>query len=124
MLIKMVKSKTKISKQTERKTNSVLVETINATKKHKPWLKVSSILSGPRKKRFNANLMEIKDNVVVPGKVLSLGEASKNKIVALAFSEKAKEKIIKAGGKAIIILEEIKSNPEMKGLKLLIGNKK
>lgn len=114
-----MKSKTKISRQTKRKTDSLLVETINSAKKHKHWLKVSSILSRPRKKRVNVNLTKIKEDLIIPGKVLSLGEAGKNKIVAFSFSKKAKEKIIKSGGKVISILEEIKSNPEMKGLKIL-----
>ena len=57
--------------------------------------------------------------MVIPGKVLSQGEITKKKIIALNFSKKAKEKIEKAGGKALSILEEIKLNPEMKGLKIL-----
>ena len=115
----MTKSKTKIEKQTKRKVNLELVETIRVAKKNKAGLEVAGILSGPRRKRININLSDIKEEVVVPGKILSQGEASKKKIVAFSFSEKAKEKIIKAGGKAINIIDEIKSNPEMKGIKIL-----
>ena len=114
-----MKSKTKISKQLLRKTNHTLVETILNSKKNKNWLPVADVLSSSRKNMPQINLDKIKEDVVVPGKVLSLGDAGKNKIVAFSFSEKAKEKISKAGGKAIGILEEIKSNPEMKGLKVL-----
>lgn len=120
----MVKSKTKISKQTMRKTDSILVETIRIAKKHKSWFSIAEALSGPRRNRVNLNLDKIKEDVVVPGKVLSQGDAGKNKIVAFGFSEKAKEKIIKAGGKAINMLDEIKENPEMKGLKIIKGDKK
>jgi len=118
----MVKSKTKIEKQTRKKTNPELVRTIRLTKKNKEWIKISNILSGPRKERPNINLDDIKEDVIVPGKVLSQGEVGKHKVVAFSFSERAKEKIIKAGGKTISILDEIKSNPSMKGLKIL--NKK
>ena len=121
-----MKTKSKIEKQLQRKTNSVLVETIIACKKNKAWLKIAEILSGPRKNRTNLNLEElnkkIKDEktVVVPGKILSQGELDKKiKIVALGFSEKAKEKLKKSGTETLIILEEIKKNPEAKGVKIL-----
>jgi len=121
-----MKTKSKIEKQLQRKTNSVLVETIIACKKNKNWIKVAEILSGPRKNRINLNLEElnkkVKDEkiVVVPGKILSQGELDKKiKIVALGFSEKAKEKLDKSGSEALTILEEIKKNPEAKGVKIL-----
>ena len=121
-----MKTKSKIEKQLQRKTNSVLVETIIACKKNKAWLKIAEILSGPRKNRTNLNLEElnkkIKDEkiVVVPGKILSQGELDKKiKIVALGFSEKAEEKLKKSGTETLIILEEIKKNPEAKGVKIL-----
>ena len=121
-----MKSKNKIEKQIKRKTNKELVETLIASKKNKAWIKVANILSGPRKKRRNINLedinKEIKNNkkIVVPGKILSQGELNqKIEIVALDFSEKAKEKIIKSGGKTITILEEIKKNPKAEGVEIL-----
>lgn len=114
-----MKSKTKIGKQLQKKINPELVETIKAAKKHKDWLKVAAVLAGPKRNYLQINISDIKEDVIVPGKVLSQGEASKNKIVALSFSSKAKEKILKVGGKAINILEEIKSNPEAKGLKII-----
>ena len=121
-----MKTKSKIEKQLQRKTNSVLVETIIACKKNKNWIKVAEILSGPRKNRINLNLEElnkkVKDEkiVVVAGKILSQGELDKKiKIVALGFSERAKEKISKSGSEALTILEEIKKNPEAKGVKIL-----
>jgi len=46
-----MKSKTKISKQLERKSNSKLGETILAGKKNEAWMSVAGILSGPRRIR-------------------------------------------------------------------------
>jgi len=121
-----MKTKSKIEKQLQRKTNSKLVETIIACKKNKSWLKVAEVLSGPRKNRTNLNLEElgkkIKDEkiVVVPGKILSQGEFDKKiKVVALNFSDKAKEKLKKSGLEISTILEEVKKNPEAKGVKIL-----
>ncbi len=114
-----MKSNTKIEKQLQKKTNLELVKTIITAKKHKAWNKIVGILSGSRKNRINKNLGEIKEDCIVAGKVLSQGEAGKHKIIALSFSEKANEKINKAGGKSNTILKEIKLNPEMKGLKVL-----
>ena len=121
-----MKTKSKIEKQLQKKTNSKLVETIIACKKNKSWLKIARILSGPRRKRSNLNLNEInklakeKETVIVPGKVLSLGEINKKiNIVALNFSEKAKEKLLKASCEVLTILEEIKKNPNAKNIKVL-----
>jgi large subunit ribosomal protein L18e len=122
----MVKSKTLISKQLEKKTNSELAETIFLAKKNPAWLEMASILSGPRRKRTSLNLKEIGENadnskiILIPGKVLSQGEIGKKiKVVALNFSEMAKEKLLKAGCEVKTILEEIKSNPEFKDIKIL-----
>jgi len=65
---------------------------------------------------------KIKDEkiVVVPGKILSQGEFDKKiKVVALNFSDKAKEKLKKSGLEISTILEEVKKNPEAKGVKIL-----
>ncbi|HEA46666.1 MAG TPA: 50S ribosomal protein L18e [Candidatus Pacearchaeota archaeon] len=122
----MVKSKTKIEKQALKKRNPEIVETIRAAKKKEKWLKIAGILSGPRRKMPNLNLTEIDkdskegDTVVVPGKVLSQGEINKKiKVVALGFSEKAREKLMKSKSNPTDILEEIKKNPDAKGVKIL-----
>ena len=121
-----MKSKTKIEKQIKKKTNASLVETIISAKKNEKWIEIASILSAPRRKRINLNLEKINEEakegekIVVPGKVLSQGEINKKiKIVALDFSEKAKDKLLKAGCEVEYILEEIKKNPEAKGIKVL-----
>ena len=121
-----MKSKTLIDKQLKRKTNPELVETLIKGKKNEKWLEVLGNLSGPRRKRIDMNLKEINDKVesgdkiVIPGKVLSQGEIGKKiKISALNFSEKAKEKLLKAGCEVNSILEEIKSNPSAEGIKII-----
>lgn len=122
-----MKSKTKVENQLERKTNPELVETIILAKKNPKWIEVAAILAGPRKKRKNVNLKELEkissEIVVICGKVLSEGEISKKmKVVALNFSEKAKEKLKKAGCEVRTIMEEIEKNKEAKGVKILKWN--
>ena len=121
-----MKSKTKVSKQIKKKKNPKLVETILICKKNEKWLAVASILSGPTKKRINANLEEIdkiaKDNeiIVVPGKVLSQGDITKKiKISAFNFSEKAKQKLLNSKIDFSYIISEVKSNPEGKNIKII-----
>ena len=121
-----MKSKTLIDKQLQRKRNPELVETLMAAKKNDSWLEVASALSGPSRKRAEFNLNEIsekaKENkkVVILGKVLSQGDLDKKiKVISLNFSEKAKEKLSKAGCETSSILEEIKSNPSAEGVRVL-----
>ena len=121
-----MKSNTKISKQLERKSNSNLTETILAGKKQEAWKEVAGVLSGPRRNKLCINLEQINkeaktgETIVVPGKVLSQGEVDKKiKIVAFSFSEKAKEKLLSAKCEVSYILDEIKSNPSAKGIKLM-----
>ena len=129
-LNKMVKSKTKIEKQSRKKGNPILVETLRAAKKtgNEIWMRVAGVLSGPRRKKIAINLDNIEkatkegDSIVVPGKILSQGEISKKiAVIALAFSEKAKEKLLKTKSHAVSILDEIKKNPEAKGLRLIMN---
>ena len=121
-----MKSKSKIEKQLQKKKNPELVETIISAKKKEAWIEIAGILSGPRRKNVNMNLDDLNkeaksgETIVVPGKVLSLGNIDKKiNIVALGFSSVAKEKILKSGGKILSILEEIKKNPEAKNVKIL-----
>jgi large subunit ribosomal protein L18e len=122
----MVKTKTKIQKQLQRKRNPELVKTILAAKKQDKWVEIASILTGSKRKKVNKNINEIEkefkasETIVIPGKVLSMGEPTKKmKIVALNFSEKAKEKLLNSKCQVSSILEEIKSNPSAKGIKIL-----
>lgn len=121
-----MKRKSIIESQLRKKTNPELVETIIKAKKNEKWIGVAGILSSPRVNRININLDRINKEakegeiIIVPGKVLSQGELNKKiKIVAFNFSEKAKEKILKAKGEILSIAEEIKKNPEAKGVKII-----
>jgi large subunit ribosomal protein L18e len=125
-----MKSKTLIGKQVTKKTNPELVETILLAKKKAKWVEIAGLLSGPRANMMNLNLDKLNeeskegDTIVVPGKILAQGELNKKiKVVALSFSEKAKEKISKARGEVSTILEEIKKNPDAKGIKFLTNKK-
>ncbi|MEK6827343.1 MAG: 50S ribosomal protein L18e, partial [Nanoarchaeota archaeon] len=102
------------------------VKTIIEAKKKSKWLEIAGILSSPKINQIDINLNKINENakegetILVPGKVLSQGEIEKKiKVVAFSFSEKAKDKILKAKGEVSTISEEIKKNPEAKGIKIL-----
>ena len=121
-----MKTLTKIKKQIKKKTNSELVETILKAAKNEKWFQVAQIISGPRRKRMNLNLDEIDniandgETIVVPGKVLSQGELNKKiKIVALNFSKNAKEKLSRSKKDFATIEEEIKKNPDAKGIRII-----
>lgn len=126
VIYKMVKSKTKIESQIKKKTDTSLVDTVIKAKKNEKWKPVAEILSGPRKNWINKNLFEINENagdnnkIVVPGKVLSEGDVEKKlKVIAVKFSEKAKEKLLNSGCEISTIDEEIKSNPEGKDIEII-----
>ena len=123
-----MKTKTKINKQLKRKTSDELVDTILASKKNNGWNEVAAILSGPKSRRVIINLDEISkiskagETIVVPGKVLSQGEMDKKiRLVALAFSESARKKILDSKGEIETIFNEIKKNPNAKGIRILTG---
>lgn len=119
-------SKTKLKNRVKRKTNPVLVETLQAAIKNPKWGEVAKILSGPHRKYSSLNLFEIDkevktgDTVVIVGKVLSKGELTKKiRICALSISEKAKEKLKPTKSEIVSILEEITKNPKAEGIKIL-----
>ena len=114
-------SKNKIEKRMKHKMDASLVETIIKLKKTNPV--VAKELARPKRRWPAVNLKDIdmiKGDVLVAGKVLSAGELSgAKKIVAWAFSEKAAEKIKGAKGEGILIVDEMKKNPELNGLDML-----
>ncbi len=119
-----MKSKTKIEKQARKKSSPILVSTIIASKKNPSWMRVAEILSSSRRRKISVNLSDIEkeakegEKIVVPGKVLSQGEVSKKiKIAALSFSKNALKKLLNSKSEVSTILEEIKKNPEAKGVK-------
>lgn len=121
-----MKSKTKIKKQLNKKTNPILIETIRLAVKNKPWFKLAEMLSTPTRNFPIINLEDIEkktsvgDTVVIPGKVLSSGEITKKiRICALSISKTAKEKLKKSKSEIISIYQEIKTNPKAEGIKIL-----
>ncbi len=113
------------------KTNPELENLISEMKKlsHKEktnvWKALAKNLEKPSRRRASVNLSKIdkytlkEETAVIPGKVLSDGDLTKNTTVAaFQFSEKAKEKINKSG-KAITFKELMKQNPKGKNLRIL-----
>lgn len=126
-----MKSKTRIEKKAKRKTSLALVETIRSSKKLEGWNEVSDLVSLPKRKSIILNLSEINEmskdgeSVVVPGKVLSEGEIEKKiRLIALKFSKKAVEKLLRAKVAFSYINDEIKKNPTAKDLRVLKQNEK
>lgn len=90
----------------------------------KLWKRIASDLEKPTRQRHVVNIYKIDahtkagETVIVPGKVLGVGEIGHEvNVAALTFSEEAKEKIT-AKGKAMSIQELMKANP--KGAKIRI----
>ncbi|MCH7567814.1 MAG: 50S ribosomal protein L18e [Nanoarchaeota archaeon] len=110
----------------KRKKDKEIVETIIAAKKNKDWNKVVQVISGSRRKYASVNLKEIEkqtttgDTVVIPGKVLGIGNITKKvRVCALGFSDSAREKLKSANGEIVTIFEEINKNPKAEGIKII-----
>tara|TARA_Y100000310_G_scaffold284177_1_gene306803 strand:- start:13070 stop:13438 length:369 start_codon:yes stop_codon:yes gene_type:complete len=119
-------SKTKLKVRLKRKTNPELEETIALALKNPEWISISKILSGSTRAQSKINLGDIEsqtkvgDTVLVPGKVLSLGEITKKiRIAALGISAQAKEKLSKTKSEFISIKSEIQKNPKAQGVTLI-----
>jgi large subunit ribosomal protein L18e len=124
--MKTVISKTKIKKHLRNKTNPATIETIALARRQKAWLAIAKIVAGSTRKHAALNLEEIDaqvkagDIAVIPGKVLGESEITKKvKICALSFSTSAMEKIKKQKLDWSFIGDEIKKNPEAKGVKII-----
>jgi len=93
--------------------------------KIKIWKKVSKKLSGPRRNRVKANLYRINkktnknDVIVIPGKVLGMGELDHALTIAcLEYSKSAKKKIEASGSKLLKIEELVEQNAKGSGVKV------
>jgi len=89
------------------------------------WRKVSKKLNGPNKNRIEANLMRINkktqkdDVIVVPGKVLGVGELGHPLTIAcLHTSQSARKKILASGSKLLSIEELFEQNPKGTNVKV------
>ena len=90
------------------------------------WKRVVKDLKKPSRQRRTVNLYKIDkyakdgETVLVPGKVLSLGEITRPiQVAAVNFSYEAKKKIIDAKGKTLSIKELLQSNPDGKKVRIL-----
>lgn len=117
-------SKTKIDRRMKAKTNPELSRLIIALKKINP--EVAKIIAMPRRKKVEINLEQIEkeckegEKILVPGKVLGSGMLNKKvKIVALAVSKDAEEKIKKSKAEFVLLKEEIKKNQKLNDLRIL-----
>ena len=89
------------------------------------WKKVSKKISGPRQNRVKANLYRINkktkkdDTIVVPGKVLGVGELDHPLTIAcLEYSKSVVKKIESSGSKLISIEDLVEQNPKGSGVKV------
>jgi large subunit ribosomal protein L18e len=114
------------------KTNPVLIDLIHELKKQSIeqeapiWKDIALRLEKPLQNWSEVNLNRIskyvneKETALVPGKVLSTGTLTKKvSIAAWSFSEKAVEKIKKAGGTTMSIEDLMKKNPDGKDIRIM-----
>ncbi|MEK6923462.1 MAG: 50S ribosomal protein L18e [Nanoarchaeota archaeon] len=92
----------------------------------KIWHRTAYELGRSTRSRRVVNLSSLQrfanegDTILVPGKVLSAGELSKKlNVAAWNFSEKAAEKVVKAGGKVMTISELVEKNPKGTNVRIL-----
>ena len=92
----------------------------------KLWNRVVKELNKPTRQRRVVNLYKISkfardgETILVPGKVLSVGDLSKPvKVAAYQFSDSAKEKILKNKGTVLSIKDLFEKNPEGKQVRIL-----
>lgn len=103
-------------------TNPELLKLIAELRRNKTafHVQLAKHLAKSRRSKKGVTLFKINksasdnDNVFVPGKVLSSGNATKKmNVYALGYSSSAKEKIEKAGGKALMLKDVL--DKETKG---------
>ncbi|MBD3203219.1 50S ribosomal protein L18e [Candidatus Woesearchaeota archaeon] len=101
------------------------LKTSSIKHKSKIWKRIAVELEKPTQSRRIVNISKIEkfskknETVVVPGKVLGMGDLTKKiTIAAYNFSKSAREKISSQGSKAITISELMKKKP--KGSKIRI----
>ena len=102
----------------KKKTDSELAEAIYLAKKSNHEL--AAAISVPTRNQAKVNIDKIaksgKEVLIVPGKVLSLGEIDKKvKVYALRFSAVASEKLKKAGCETKKIIDALHAGEEIKG---------
>ncbi len=95
-------------------------------KKEKFYLALARHLEKPARSKRAVNIQKLKkfskkyDNLVVPGKVLGIGELDKPvNVYAFSFSREARMKITKAGGKALL-LKDMLNDADIKKSRIVV----
>ena len=90
------------------------------------WKRVLQDLMKPARQRRTVNVYKIDkyaregETVLVPGKVLSVGDIGKKvDVAAMNFSDEARRKIENANGKVLTIKELLQQNPDGKKVRIL-----
>jgi len=116
----------KLTGPTNYQLKTLLLELESKARESKFWKRVVKDLMKPSRQRRTVNVYKIDkfardgEMVLVPGKVLSLGEISKPvQVAAVNFSQEAKRKNTEAKGKALTIKELLQQNPEGKKVRIL-----
>lgn len=111
---------------TNYQAQSLLAELEGKAKKSRLWKRIAGDLKRSARQKKIVNIYKIDksaregETVIVPGKVLSVGEMTKKvDVAALNFSQEAKRKIEEANGKTLSIKELIRQNPEGKKVRIL-----
>ncbi len=116
----------KLTGPTNYQLKELLVQLDAKSHDNKFWKRIAEDLRRPTRERRIVNVYKIEkfaqdgETVVVPGKVLSVGDLTKKvNVAALTFSEEAKKKIEHAKGKTLSLQELLKNNPEGKQVRIL-----
>jgi len=103
-----------------------LISELSKKRDSKIWKRVANDLKKPTRQRRIVNLYKINkfardgETIIVPGKVLSIGELDKKvEVAAYQFSDSAKEKIEKKQGTVLSISELLEKNPNGKKVRIL-----
>lgn len=105
---------------TKEKTKKIISLLKKEGKNKKIWKDLADRLNSSRRKRISINLWKLEKlsnkfqnkTFIVPGKVLGKGEINKSvNVIALEFSEKAKQKINEKKGKIFSFEEAVKLKP-------------
>lgn len=116
----------KLTGPTNYQLKELLVQLDAKSYQNKFWKRIAEDLRKPSRQRRTANVYKIEkfaregETIVVPGKVLSVGDLTKKvNVAALNFSQEARRKIENANGKAFSLQELLKTNPEGKLVRIL-----
>jgi large subunit ribosomal protein L18e len=111
---------------TNYQTAQLIEEIKTKTVESRFWKRINKDLNKPARQRRVVNLYKIDkfardgETVLVPGKVLSVGQLNKKvDVAALSFSDGAKRKIIEAKGNVLTIKELLQKNPNGSKVRIL-----